>query len=334
MGEVDLPFTCNFLHDSNNDQESDSDLLDGFAATYRLGNSLELPSHTNLISRFVAHELDLKKLHDIQGYLWLAGLPLPPRALHHQVLLGREILITEQMHMHLLWSRGRILLKPIPRFLLSPLFWEQHLLPPQEAQGRDGSIQCSLRETALGFLLSYAALIAHESDFHLAKSKSLIPSSVTWTQWRLFIRQLLTNSSKDNTPPSQVAVRFRYGELRLDRIKLILTLLPTMSDSGFLPRYSSYIQFICENLEYIAAGTVYVVVILSAMQVGLAVPQLANNSTFQACSYGFVVFAILGPLAAIALVLIIWAVVLIWNWARTSALDKALLGQGRFAGDR
>ncbi|KAM3562071.1 hypothetical protein ARSEF4850_002919 [Beauveria asiatica] len=68
-------------------------------------------------------ELDLQRLTSIRGWLWVAGLPLPPRALHHQLLLGREIFVTERMDMNLVWTAGRMFLKPIPRFLLDPAFW-------------------------------------------------------------------------------------------------------------------------------------------------------------------------------------------------------------------
>lgn len=49
-------------------------------------------------------------------------MPMPPRPLHHQLLLSREISVTEQMDMYLVWMTGRMFLKPIPRFLLEPYF--------------------------------------------------------------------------------------------------------------------------------------------------------------------------------------------------------------------
>ncbi|KAM3541340.1 hypothetical protein ARSEF1564_005771 [Beauveria bassiana] len=55
-------------------------------------------------------ELDLQRLTSIRGWLWVAGLPLPPRALHHQLSLGREIFVTERMDMHLVWTAGRMFL--------------------------------------------------------------------------------------------------------------------------------------------------------------------------------------------------------------------------------
>ncbi|KAM3466354.1 hypothetical protein MY5147_009080 [Beauveria neobassiana] len=79
------------------------------------------------VTACVEEELNLERLASIHGWLWIAGLPLPPRALHHQLLLGREIFITERLDMHLVWTTGRMFLKPIPRFLLDPAFWARYL---------------------------------------------------------------------------------------------------------------------------------------------------------------------------------------------------------------
>ncbi|KAI0421868.1 hypothetical protein F5X98DRAFT_225157 [Xylaria grammica] len=37
--------------------------------------------------------------------------------------LGRKILLTEEMDVHLVWTTGRMFLKPIPHFPLEPQFW-------------------------------------------------------------------------------------------------------------------------------------------------------------------------------------------------------------------
>ncbi|KAL7951256.1 hypothetical protein V8C42DRAFT_350000 [Trichoderma barbatum] len=109
---------------------------------------------------------------DIDSWLWIAGLPMPPRALHYQLLLNLGIFITERMDMHLVWTSGR------------------------------------LQRRALGFLFSYAALISHESDFHIAKEKHLLPAEVEWLAWRRFVEQLDTH----NIYP-RIDLRFHHGEL-------------------------------------------------------------------------------------------------------------------------
>lgn len=74
------------------------------------------------VTACVEKELDLQRAISIHGWLWLAGPPEPPRALYRQLLLGREIFVTEQMDMHLAWTTGRMFLRPVPRFLLEPDF--------------------------------------------------------------------------------------------------------------------------------------------------------------------------------------------------------------------
>lgn len=83
-------------------------------------------------------------------------------------------------------------MKPLPRFLLDPRFWAEflqyHAVPVLH---RDSCSCGSRRERALGFLFSYAALIAHESDFHIAKEAHLVPKEVQWSAWRTAIQELL-----------------------------------------------------------------------------------------------------------------------------------------------
>ncbi|KAI6777759.1 uncharacterized protein J7T54_000564 [Emericellopsis cladophorae] len=43
-------------------------------------------------------ELDLRRLAHIHHWLWIAGRPMPPRPLHHQRLLNREIVMKMMMN--------------------------------------------------------------------------------------------------------------------------------------------------------------------------------------------------------------------------------------------
>lgn len=128
------------------------------------------------IHDWVDKEVDLQRLSDIHDWLWVAGRPMPPRPLHQQRLLNREIVITEKMDLHLVWKDERLLLKPLPRFLLDPWFWETFLQCPTGAIPDGNRCSCGgRRERSLGFLFSYAALVVYESDFHIAKEARLIP---------------------------------------------------------------------------------------------------------------------------------------------------------------
>ncbi|KAH8651794.1 hypothetical protein BGZ61DRAFT_487580 [Ilyonectria robusta] len=46
------------------------------------------------------------------------------------LLVDRVVIVTERMDMHLVWTTGRIFLKPIPRFLLELRYWEEYLPCP------------------------------------------------------------------------------------------------------------------------------------------------------------------------------------------------------------
>jgi hypothetical protein len=70
---------------------------------------------------------------------------------------------------------------------------------------------------------------------------------------------------------------------------------------GYTPltEYLSFTDIFASNLRIIGAATVYIVVILTAMQVGLATDSLTGNDSFQRACYGFTVFAITSPVIAL-----------------------------------
>ena len=279
--------------------------------------------------------------------MWIVGRPMPPRPLHYQLLLSRDILVTEQMDMHLVWTTGRIFLKPIPRFLLEPKIWRSTLSSRERCscfkedndsksittnnQGASASTtgaesdsksvnKCNggLRRCALGFLFSYAALIAHESDFHIAKQKHLLPEQVTWSAWVALVKQLDTENIYD-----KIDERFKYGELRLSRLNKIylLTRWPPLL-KPYMSHWHQYGSFFQANFTWLASTTVYIVVVLTAMQVGLTADRLQKNRSFQSASYGFTVFSILGPLITAVLITVVFLVLFVYNWKATLRFRK------------
>ncbi|KXJ84914.1 hypothetical protein Micbo1qcDRAFT_225618 [Microdochium bolleyi] len=255
-------------------------------------------------------ELNLRRLTAVHGWLWVAGRPAPPRPLHHQLLLSREILVTERMDMHLVWTTGRLFLKPIPRFLLEPCFWHQHL-SQQGAQG--------LRQCALGFLFSYTALIRHESDFLIAKEKHLVPTESDWQGWKTLVKEAGTEHIYPDIDP-----RFYYGELRLSRLNKIYFWYQTPL-RNYMAHWNQYGTFLQENFAWLASTTVYLVVALTAMQVGLATDALTGSSAFQSASYGFTVFSILGPLITTGLIMLAFCYLFCNNWVATVIYKKKRL---------
>ncbi|KAF6783017.1 hypothetical protein CSOJ01_15939 [Colletotrichum sojae] len=144
-----------------------------------------------------------------------------------------------------------------------------------------------------------AALKAHESDFQVAKETHLIPEEVPWSAWRAAVRELV------GTSPiyPRIDPRFHYGELRLSRLNKIYFFWKTPL-RGYTSRWNQYGSFFQDNFAWLASSTVYIAVVLTAMQVGLATEVLQNNKAFQSASYGFTVFSIFGPLAAAGLIMV------------------------------
>ena len=266
-------------------------------------------------------------------WLWFAGRPMPPRPLHYQLLLRRDIFVTERMDQHLIWFENRIFLKPIPRFLLEPPFWTAVLACRDGClcykKGLDGSTQregqmCERRrlwKAALGLIFSYTALLTHESDFFLAKEKGLLPRQAKWLAWKNLVTQILS----DQGIYQKIHQRFIYGELRLSRLNMIYRLARWQFVRGYMPKWYHYGGFFHDNFAWLAIVITYIAIVLTAMQVGLATENLAQNDSFQSASYGFTVFSILGPLAAIAIIFLIFACIFVQNWIMTSKYWKRRL---------
>ena len=120
------------------------------------------PDDVNCLGR----ELFVDKINAIQDWLWVCGRPTPPRPLHHQLVIQRDIILTENPELHLVWSKSRMFLKPMPGWLLDPDFWPKFIL--EDPRNPDPERK-KLTACARGFLFSYTALISHESDFRIAK---------------------------------------------------------------------------------------------------------------------------------------------------------------------
>ncbi|CAG8304907.1 unnamed protein product [Penicillium salamii] len=71
-----------------------------------------------------------------------------------------------------------------------------------------------------------------------------------------------------------------------------------------MSQWNRYGDFFQGNLAWLTAATVYIVLVLTAIQVSLATDVLAGNNTFQSASYGFTAFSILGPLVALSLIIL------------------------------
>ncbi|EGR52485.1 uncharacterized protein TRIREDRAFT_53858, partial [Trichoderma reesei QM6a] len=252
------------------------------------------------VAAFLDTELSLQQLESIDKHLWLAGAKRPPTQLHLQVAIGRNIVLADRIDLHLLWSGdGKLFVKPLSRFLLSPDFWQTHLTCHDYCSCSDRE---RLRKVARGFLYTYACLISTESDFSIAIEKRLLPretddSPIKWAQWQRLVREIIAQHGSSKVHP-----RFVRAELRLSRINVIHRTKQFLFSEAYFGGWNNYSSFFRDNLAWIAAITAYLVLILTAMQVGLATERLQANTAFQQASYAFTLLAILGPVCMVSLV--------------------------------
>lgn len=177
----------------------------------------EYPSTTLEDITTIAHLVDAdfwcQDLETIAPHLWVmstqSGANINP--LHRQKVKGREIVITEEPRLHLVWIHDRIFIKPLPRYILSHTFWETFFNDKSNPLGdRKHEIQCA----ALGFLRTYFYLIQRESDLIIAQQDSLhlVPKDIQWSGFCRFMSQIR------NVEDAKVSYRYQYGELRLSRL--------------------------------------------------------------------------------------------------------------------
>jgi hypothetical protein len=91
---------------------------------------------------------------------------------------------------------------------------------------------------------------------------------------------------------------------------------------AYWDQYSTFFQ---DNFAWLAGTTVYIAVVLTALQVGLATDALADDDAFQSVSYGFTVFSILGPLICAMLIVLAFCFTFVCNWATTVTKKKERL---------
>lgn len=286
---------------------------------------------------FLTKELCVPRLNAIHDSMWVVGRPMPPRSLTAQLVHRRELVVTEDMNLHLVWAKGTMFLKPVPRFLLVPAFWRDHLAPDEgnavnlrwvPLRDEDGRVKApaskaELAPCAAGFLFSWTALISHESDFKIAHDKGLVPAEVSWFQWKALTEDFLRHPAKDIY--DNLNVRFHYGELRLSRLNKIYR-WKKLHARGYWFGYSQSADFFEDNFTKLASILGYVVIVLTAMQVGLGTTRLQESQRFQDASYGFTVFSIVAPLIAVALVLAVFFILVLWNVTVTKKYAKTRFG--------
>ncbi|CAF9934572.1 hypothetical protein IMSHALPRED_009766 [Imshaugia aleurites] len=263
------------------------------------------PTREEDLRSYVRDDLDVDGLNKVHKHLWFAGLPRCARPLHQQLMIDRKIFITERADLHLLWGDGRLFLKPLPDYLLSYDIWEGTLRKDWD-----------LFENAKGFLLSYLWLIRRKSDFIIAQRENLVNDDLVWEQWTAFSAAIFPKIDPNGL--EGISPRYLYGELRLTRVNLIYRLChktrnPRTFVYGYHVGYERYSDLITQNFAWVVTAILYVGIVLTAMQVGLATTELQNSALFNRASYGFTIFSILAPLGILLVAVFLLLLIIVFN---------------------
>ncbi|KAI1496945.1 hypothetical protein F5X99DRAFT_421707 [Biscogniauxia marginata] len=209
-------------------------------------------------------------------------------SLTEQTVRGRNIVVTENPGLHLVWYYDRIFIKPLPKYLLSHAFWEYYLISTSSPIPED--LRHGLKKAALGFLRSYSRLIRHKSDFLLAQDGShrLLPHKIKYANFVRLIEPFETMHD------GAVSPRYHFGELRLSRLnfwsKVFLSRLVYHKVDG---QYGAYFAGFFAPILFVFG---VFSVLLGAMQVVLAVQSLVESDAswevFARVSRGFSVFTV------------------------------------------
>ncbi|PVH96302.1 hypothetical protein DM02DRAFT_687934 [Periconia macrospinosa] len=253
--------------------------------------------HRNEIHGFLCAFFDLSRFNAIRRMLWLIAIHGAPRSLYYQKFLRREIVIAEELDLHLVWAKSRIFVKPLPDFLLNYEFWDNYI-----------SCEPQLHRAACGLLYSYCGLIRFRHDIQVAHDCHLINLNVDYRAWTEFSRTILQilNPEDSNTMDE----RFQYGELRLNRLDTIYRYSPyKLSVSNALQGFphaitESYVPYMDQYNNAVSAFGA-IVIILSAFNLSLSARSRNPDPDLQQAAYGFAVFAMILCAALIALFIVI-----------------------------
>ena len=276
------------------------------------GQPLLLLSNTHDLKTFLEDDLCSQDLETMAPRLWIMTTASSANinAIHRQRVKGREIVITEEPRLHLVWIHHRIFIKPLPLYLLSHAFWDEFLDQPST---RLGEARARVNASALGFLRTYRHLIRHETDFNIAQQDHLrlIPRDVEWPSFCRFMSEL---SSIDD---SVVSKRYCYGELRLTRLNFYAPLL--LRKFHFEQVHGQYGDFFARLYGPILFVFALVSTVLSSMQVALAAEQLVTVQwvSIWYVSRWFSVLSLLGSALIAGWFVLLWLWMFLDEWVYT-----------------
>jgi hypothetical protein len=308
-----------------------------FSHTHQLCNDLDAPDAVALpgqpliilddsaqTTNFLHNEFCAPDLEAIASRLWIMSTHSSANInpLHRQRVKGREIVITEEPRLHLVWIHDRIFIKPLPRYLLSYAFWEIYLAT---SSTRLGNRRETIRKAAMGYLRTYRYLVQHESDFLIAKQDHLrlIPQNVQWADFCHFISQF------NDIGDCDVSKRYCYGELRLSRLNLYAPLL--LHKFQFEQVHGQYGDHFARLYGPILFIFAIVSTVLNCMQVGLTVEQVSSRHwvAFWSVSRWFSVVSLVGTALISLSFALLWTWMFLdeWTFAIKTRMKKSREGQ-------
>jgi hypothetical protein len=249
-----------------------------FTSTTQLNSELSkqlIPGEYILSSTapdFLKNSLSQSKANAIYNHLWFAGTPGKYRTLHEQAVFCRKIIITEEPHLHLVWYKEAIYIKPLPPCLTNFAFFQEFC--------------CGERiygETC-GLLYSYTQLIRYESDFRIAREMGLLRSDgITWQQWQSFRLEVKSNLDGKWNILDQ---RYRYGELRLSRLNFVYA-LKCREIKGYHNVYTRYAPYFSRYFTGAILIFAFASITLTAMQVAIQDPAPSISPVFARTTFRF-----------------------------------------------
>lgn len=159
----------------------------------------------NSVLKFMEADMCSEDVDRIANKLWWVSKQDSKSisSLHRQIVKGRTIVITEDPKLHLVWFYGRIFVKPIPHYILSPVIWQNSM---KRLEKHD-----YIRKAAMGYLRTYTYLVRSEVDFRIAQDPNLhlVPDDFTWDKFCYPMSGFINIDNKD------VSGCYSYGEIRL-----------------------------------------------------------------------------------------------------------------------
>ncbi|KAI9736327.1 MAG: hypothetical protein M1834_001213 [Cirrosporium novae-zelandiae] len=226
----------------------------------------------NEVHKFLIRELDNPILDELcprlERFYRNSGSNIDP--LHRQIMIGRQVVLTEDPKFHLVWCHNKIYLKPIPICLFNYYFWAQYLSSIKPSMSATSNAENGIdgpgaeyfdRGIALGFLRSYAFLIQHHSDLILARKYHLVPDNIEWIKWSAFISKIR------RIEDAQVAKWYSYGQLCRWHLILASPIFWPQSRATAYWSPDSWIQWVKGAWVFVFS---VISIVLSYMQVALA----------------------------------------------------------------